>query len=281
VAEPCLVCPADRKRLPRAGLVCDGCARRLVAQLAELPELVDELAARELELGTHGLDPVGVMFPAASVVSKAKAQRVSGTRERPVPLSLDAVDLTSRARGGFVRDALGDQTGQHSVATILDLWVHDLRAQHHAHELLPTARVPDMVAWLVDRIPDACEHFGAIGDFAAEVRRMRSALRAQLGLVAYDDELKDGVQCPKCDSRAALHQANGSDWVECWVCGVLLSVGQYNEWASLLAAGLEWMRGRRCEACGLVNRLYKVRGGDGNVLCGWCHISNINGGAEE
>jgi uncharacterized Zn finger protein (UPF0148 family) len=113
---------------------------------------------------------------------------------------------------------------------------------------------------------------------ATEVRRLRSSLRAQLGLVGFDDELKDGVQCPKCDTRAALHQANGSDRIECGSCSVLLSVDEYNEWTKLLVSGLEWMRGRRCEACGLVNRLYRVRGGDGSVLCGWCHISNMNGG---
>lgn len=271
-AMTCPVCPPERARLPRRPRTCDACRDRLAAQLTEIPELVEELKLRELVVddapNRAGRDPVADDLPAASIASR-RGVRVTGTKEKPAPLNLDVVDLTSRARAGTVHDRFGDQVGYQSAATVLDTWMREAR-DHLAvrGQGLPDPTVLALAGWLSVRLDDLMDSFPAIGEMAAEIRVLRAVLRAQLGLVGYDDELKDGVVCPKCDHRAALHQANGSAHIECGVCGVLLTVDEYNRWAGLLAANLTWLRGQTCPSCGL-NRLYKFQDNE-DIHCGWC-----------
>lgn len=277
MSQPCRVCPPERARIPHRGLVCDSDRARLATQLSEIPDLVAELRIRETVLdeapNRGGRDPVADETPAASIAAR-RGQRVTGTRERPAPISINALDLTDQARGGTVHDAFGDQVGELSAATILDLWVQELRIWRGRREGLPRPNVNALVHWLSgERLEDACDSFPAVGDMAAEIRRLRSVLRAQLGLVGTDDELKDGVVCPKCDSRAGLYQSNGSDRIECAVCGVLLTVDEFNRWTKLLAANITWLRGQVCPSCG-AGRLYTFRGFP-EVHCGWCKIHRV------
>lgn len=273
---PCLVCPPDRAREPRRGLVCEACRGRLPIQLAEIPDLTIELGVRELVVDTApnrgGPDPVADNLPAGGTTSR-QGPRISGTRERPAPLSLTTVDLLGGPRYAVVHDRYGDQIGEASVSTVLDLWVQELREHRRRQEQLPRRVTPAVLAhWLVLRLDDAFEDFTAIGDFAAEVRRLRAVLRTQLGLVGYDDQLKEGVVCPKCDARASLYQTVGSDHVECRMCPSLLTVDEFNGWTRLLVAQIDWLRGQVCEVCSN-RRVYRVRGTD-TIRCGWCEIAD-------
>ena len=74
----CVVC---QRRIPNRPLVCDGDRQGLDSMLREIPDLFARL------------DP----SPGAG-----GGPKVSGSREAPVPVSVDVVDLTSPARPGSV-----------------------------------------------------------------------------------------------------------------------------------------------------------------------------------
>src|SRR5262245_4931863 len=113
----CVVCPvlrpSEKPRDPAWRYVCDACHTWIRRELAALP---DNLAALSLEPGRGG------------------GQKVSGTREAPVPLRLDVLDLQLGAHPGSrkprtrawmgVPEDVEDQVGALSVAT--DLW-HECR----------------------------------------------------------------------------------------------------------------------------------------------------------
>jgi hypothetical protein len=78
--RPCLVCE-DPERIPDQGLVCDTDRDDLQNRLDELPDLESRVDIR----------------PAAGA-----NERVGGSREAPVPIAIDALDLVMPARSGDV-----------------------------------------------------------------------------------------------------------------------------------------------------------------------------------
>lgn len=272
------MCPPGRNRVPRRLVVCDGCRSWLSAMLIELPGYVDELLVRQLDPDTApyrgrtakdqvSRDPVADLIPAASVASKVKAPRVSGSREQPAPLSLNAVDLTLPARYGTVRDEFGDQIGEHAVLTILDTWVREIRAHRHRGEGLPSLTVDRLAGWLTVRLDDICDDFEPVVDLAADVKHLRGALRAQLGLAGPDIDIKEGITCPKCD-RQELYRRAGGKHVECGNCPVLLTLDEFERWTKVSAADLIHLRSVVCEDCGR-NQIYRLKG-TAMTRCGWC-----------
>jgi hypothetical protein len=215
----CTVCA---KRDPVDPPVCPGCRVRLAGWLREIPALYADVLARDDVLrraGGHG--------------------RVSGTHEAPVPIRVDAVDLTAAARVVHLvgRDSFDDQTGHPSVAAVLDGWVRDWRDVRNKGEGLPDPQVPVLARWLGDRLDWACDHHPAVDEFADELRQLRSALYGVLGLFDIPD-YKHGVRCRSCDALD-LVQRSGSEFVECNSCGLLLSPSEYADWTGLLAADVK------------------------------------------
>jgi len=201
--------------------------------------------------------------------------RVSGTHEAPVPIVVDAVDLTLPPRvvhlanppadtqpslpcrfcwrfhpsGSYVHEApppasYGDQAGQLSVAAVLDSWVRDWRGIRKAGEGLPEPSVPVLAQWLANRVEWACDEHPAVDEFAEEMRGLRSALYGALGLFDVPD-YKRGVPCrnPQCDALN-LVQKSGSKYVECLSCGRLLSESEYAEWTQTVSGHFRSMRRR-------------------------------------
>lgn len=82
-------CPLCWKRDPRQGVVCDLCTQRLAARLWELRDL-------------HAL------LLAALGPGRAQSQRVSGSREAPLPLRVSALDFAGDAHREIegVRDTM-------------------------------------------------------------------------------------------------------------------------------------------------------------------------------
>jgi len=130
----CVLCP-DRERIPFRGLVCESCRRWLATMVTDTDDYAAQLAAPPdlVPDGRVALVPVGValnaagepvkraamrdkddnlvmrrrdvaswMLPSGSQGNKAGDAPVSGSREAPVPINVDAVDIMMPSRQGSV-----------------------------------------------------------------------------------------------------------------------------------------------------------------------------------
>jgi hypothetical protein len=216
----CVICqrrPYERRQ------VCDPCRGRLTHTVATVAHLWAQL-------------------PEAMQPGQNEAQRVTGSREAPIPLNVDVVDLSAQARNAQATDAAKahpeDQIGQVAVASILDQWARDWRDEMAFAQSLPVPTVPELARWLGNRVEWACDRHPAVDEFAAEMGRLRAVLRGVLGLLDPPAEFCDGVVCRKCD-RYALYREG--DYVECDHCGLLYSEQEYHDWVGLLAGAARRM----------------------------------------
>jgi len=139
-----------------------------------LPDILDDIARiyplLELELGTAGSDP-----------------HVTGSREAPLPLSVDVLDLTAEARTGALTPIgrelarRGDQIGYLSAATTLDTWVRDWRDLRDRSEGPPEPTVPVLATWLRVRLDWAADCHSAVDEFVVDIRNLRGVLKALAG----------------------------------------------------------------------------------------------------
>jgi hypothetical protein len=216
----CVIC--DRRPYERRQ-VCDPCRTRLGHLIATVADLWARL-------------------PQAMQPGRNDAQRVTGSREAPIPLNVDAADLSAHARNSEATQAAKahpeDQIGQIAVASILDQWCRDWRDEMAFRQSLPEPTVPALAKWLTDRVDWAADRHPAVDEFAAEMGRLRAVLRGVLGLLDPPAEFCDGVVCRKCD-RYALYREG--DYVECDHCGLLYSEQEYHDWVGLLAGAARRM----------------------------------------
>lgn len=263
-------CDSERCKgcLPRHvehGLVCNSDRSRLEAELADIatlyadlvaePDLVDRSGWTSLQwrpiptsdpvrraswlwVSEPGEEPLAKVMP-MGITRNGLDARVSGSKEAPIPVNLDRLDLTADVRPAqralFARGVLGmdpDQVGTQSAATVLDGWVTVWRDALYPQENLPVPTVPELVRWLSNRLPDACDRFLAIDEYAEGIRELRTSLRRVLELNAAPKERCEGVYCKGCD-RLALYREDGL--VTCNYCGLHYSEGEYREWVGLLA----------------------------------------------
>jgi hypothetical protein len=261
--EPTGSCPTCSRRDPHEPLICRVCRSKLRTWLGDLPALFEELEERTKELAEpldhrpyvatmvemaegskkrvvrswqvltmRAADQVAYLLPAGATSSPSHTGPVSGSKEPRLPIDVDGVDLTAPARNAWL---LGDdQVGHSSVASTLDFWARDWREARGGLERLPEPYVPALSSWLLRRVDDAMDAHPAIDEFFHDVRRTHGALRGQLGLVDVPD-YKRGVACSKCGTLA-LYRENGSEWVECGVCGAMLNEGEYVAYVAALAA---------------------------------------------
>lgn len=202
---------------------------------------------------------------AALLPGSRGGQRVSGSRERGLPLAAGVADLLTpvvrlggqavdstrdtmvpkvrvwtvseeidldsgervivttwrrelvKVRGVPVMVAAGDQTGQRPVAVVLDSWVRDWVETRAMRETRPRPEVPELRAWLVNRLGWACDHHPAVDEFAAEVTCELYALRAVLNVSRRKIRLKE--PCPSCGMVLTLvRDPGGGKIVECQNC---------------------------------------------------------------
>ncbi|MER7002223.1 hypothetical protein ABT297_04130 [Dactylosporangium sp. NPDC000555] len=250
--EPTGTCPTCARRDPRTPLLCDVCRSKLRNWLHEIPDLHAELARRETETHDHRphvirdqgapagvhvvtnqpADPVAHLLPAGPLGGQGRGGPISGSKEPPLPIRVDPVDLTGPARRVWL---LGDdQIGHESVASTLDFWVRDWRDARGGRERLPAPTVPQLTGWLARRLDDAMDAHPAIDEFFTTIARTRTVLRAQLGLIDIPEH-KHGIPCPKCGTGTLIRH-NGSDWIECATCAAHISPSEYDDHVSTTAA---------------------------------------------
>jgi hypothetical protein len=221
--EPSGTCIVCARRDPRYPPACDLCRQRTAARLWELRDLHALLGAA-VELGQSG------------------SERVSGSREVPVPLRLEPLDLMARAdqadRPLFVRGLLGlddAQVGSLSVATVLQTRCVEMSAllDGDAEEWL-TRRpdVPHMVSWLSRHLSWAWSDYPDVADLADEVTTLTYSMRALLNVSRKPIYLKD--PCPSCSYRALRRDPGGGD-VECGHCRRVWPHTQFERLAVVLA----------------------------------------------
>lgn len=214
----CLVC---QKRPPRRPLVCHSDRRRMATWLRELPDLY-------------------AVLPSVVQPRQGTAERVAGSREAPIPIDPDVVDLLGNARQPEPtrqsRQHPEDHVGHLSVATTLDQWVRDWVDHRDRGERLPPPTVASLSGWLLVRLEDACDDHLAIDEFAAELRRTVRTLRTALSLTRHVERLP--APCPSCDTRGLYREVDpdqgASSWVECGNCHRLWSEDEYRRLVVIL-----------------------------------------------
>lgn len=215
------VCTICGRNLDTQAMGCDHCRTLADTMLVEIGVLHAELPD-QLERGQGG------------------GPKVSGSREAPLPLRVDPLDLSMPAPDGqrrWMPLAVADQVGHQSVLAILDSWVRDWRDTRANSEHLPIPAGASLVSWLRNRLPWAYKEHPAVDEFHAEIKQLRSDLRRVAGVSEIRPELLD-VPCRKCE-WLSLANLPGQDRVECGHCGDLSTMEEYQRWTGLLAHGIQ------------------------------------------
>lgn len=228
----CVLCahyhPRAELHAPDRGQTCIAGRRRLEWELMSLRSSYSRLLELQID-DTGARDAASQRLPAAPVPAPSRQPNVSGTRERKIPLN-DLADLTAAARTGTVSDPYRDQTGRHSVATVINEWVAGWHERFFAYQRRPEPTVDAMLQWLIGvRLDLICDADPAVADFAEEVGDLRVAVRTYLG----ENEAKRvpmwGVACPGCQltSQLMLDPDDPDHYRECDNCGKLMTREEY------------------------------------------------------
>jgi hypothetical protein len=183
------ICCYRRDPLPELAPVCGPCRNRLAAALWEIRDL-------------HAL------LPAALNPGQGEKQRVSGSREAPLPLRVGPLDLAGAPTAAAVHDAFGDQEGSLPVAAILDTWARDWQTYLEAGSAevpLPAAEVPALTSWLSRHLQWAFREHPAIDEFNREVIVLLYTLRSLLNVSRAPVYLHEA--CPTCGLAALRREA--------------------------------------------------------------------------
>jgi len=272
-----VICCVCQKGEAETGMVCGPDRNRIQGVLDDIHEY-------------HG------QLPDALIREGSAGPKVTGSREAPLPLKVDVLDLTLPARQDavteqhlprvvtavvpvkvirtvwhkgipvhpdhmehgvpqiveewitagerrLVRDQqhrlitapAGDQIGNVSVAAVLDSWVRDWIDVRAIGERRPIASVSSLYGWLSVRLDWACDEHPAIDEFATELRHLRGALRAALGLIEPKPQLMD-QPCPECGYLSLIRRP-GEEYIDCDrdECQRVYTMTEYAEWLRPIA----------------------------------------------
>lgn len=260
----CIIC-ASRDPLPELTPVCGPCRSRLAGQLRDIPQLVEELRGevpsdlyqaeeRIEEKADHLVDLDGELAAvvrvehlhvlgvnAGAIPGQSSAPRVQGSREAPIPINVDRLDLLGPADPRTVHDLSGDQIGYPSAATVLDGWCAMFAEERR--ESIPAPRPADQSRWLLDRLDELFKH-PAVDECAKEIGDLWHVLRRAAGLAEPRPELAEGVPCKSVDCdlktlmRIPVSVYRQAEFIECDSCHRLYSLEEFDEWVRLVRAPL-------------------------------------------
>lgn len=196
----CALCGRDSD-LPRT---CRPCRNRVRGLLLGLPELVVQcwMARNPVQRGTS-------------------SERVSASKEAPIPLRMDVLNLLGPSADAVLTGE--DQSGPVPVIGVLSAWA-DLVAEQ-TRQTPVSHTVSTLTQYLIDHGEWACRQEW-VTDFAEELEGLTKTLRRVSGIEPVRIPLP--VVCPRCDLRAMVRE-EGSGWsAECRYCAVVkLSAREY------------------------------------------------------
>lgn len=208
-------CPSGLRRLEHELLSLKAAFRRLDEEVSA------DLGARDM---------VSRLLPSAPTPSPSNQPRVSGTRERQLPIDISRIDLLLPVVPGYVQDPHRDQTGPHSVATVLNEWVAAWHDRWYAGQRYPRTDAVSLVDWMLGaRLMHVVQAEPAIADFAEEIRDLRGLLRSALRETAPKRATMWGIECPRCQivSQLTLDPEDPEHYRECDNCGLMLTNQEY------------------------------------------------------
>lgn len=221
-----VLCPGDRARLERDLLVIPGLFARVVdGEPVEVDrrwyQPVDGQGRASGQLRRR--DPVAATLPVGAVPARVHRPAVTGTRDTPLPIDVDAVDLTAAPRAAAVVGDPRDQVGFLPVASVLDGWARHLRDVLHPDFHLPAGTVRDLVAFLHTHLDDAVRTVPAatLVAFAGDLCALGAALRRILRDSEPVPQPLQGVRCGQCKTIHTLVPWPTGQYVECRSCGQL------------------------------------------------------------
>lgn len=231
----CVLCTYYHPRAephPAAGLTrqtCDAGLRRLEHELLSIKAAFRRLA-EEVCAEPGARDLVSQLLPGAPTPSPSNQPRVTGSKERQLPVDVNRVDLLLPVRDGYVQDPYRDQGGRLSAASILNEWVAEWHDRWYHAQSYPRTDAPSLIDWVLGvRLIYVAEHEEAIADFADEMHDLRQVLRAALGDTKPPRARMWGVACPRCEivSQLTLDPEDPDRYRECDNCGVMLTNAEY------------------------------------------------------
>lgn len=188
-------------------------------------------------------DTVSRLLPMAPTPPPSSQPRVSGSRERSIPINVRLLDLT-----GPVVTETGDyghgddQVGDVSVGTVLWAWAVHWRRLLPSQ--LPTLPKPDgraLLDWLSPAVLDVVvAQTGQVSTFAWQLRTIRRSLQSLLGDTVPYPAVMWGVPCRRCDlvSTLVLDLEDPDHFRECTSCGLLMTEQEYKLWLRQLVEAL-------------------------------------------
>lgn len=232
-ARLCVLCPVRGRRPDHyeRAQACEQCRVWLAGVLRDIadtyPDLADQLHPR-----------------------KGGGQRVAGSREAPVPLVLDVVDLTHGGHRGYAtadgRLWAEDQIGHMAIRARLGSWAQDWLS----YDWCRSDRLPEhttayaLAAWLGKWADDACSHHPAVDEFADEMVEVLATIRAYVPRMVEEDEQPPKQRpeprtapCPACD-MTSLWWFPSEERVRCDTdgCNRVMTDDEYARWARLVIA---------------------------------------------
>ena len=213
-------CVIDGVTELEAGQVCRRCEYREADRL-------DQIVTMHAQLGDW-------LEPGTTAV-----QRVSGSREAPLPLRVDVLDLAAPARVLRIRGYFDDQMGEIAVASVLDSWVRDwidLRSHGGRGENLPVPVVATLAVWLRNRLPWAVVEHLAIDEYSGEIQALWYSLRRAVGDMPVHPE-RLWTPCRDCEQLTLARHPGEDRPIRCVNCRLAWTEDDYNQWTKLVAAG--------------------------------------------
>jgi hypothetical protein len=208
---------------PRCGLrcarvtdkgICDRCNRLTADDLWNMPVLEGEVRERLYE-----------------AQSNAMGDRVSGSRERPLGFSVDALSLVGPINNPALPDRFDarDQVGPLPMLDTLWGWVRVVAEDRHLTYPAPT--ITAVAAFLLAQHDVWTVKQPWADEYAFEVRGCAHEARRLCGLYDAPVDVKIGIVCKRdACSSLGLFAIPGENRVECPTCGNLLTRSEYDDW---------------------------------------------------
>jgi hypothetical protein len=234
---------ADREQTcPRCRLQLEHDFTAVWAMYGRAGEDEEEIADGRTRPDGGPREIIARLLPMAATPPPSSQPRVSGTRERSIPINVRLMDLLGPVRDLDVGYAYADdQIGDASIASMLHAWAARWRELAFSYQRMPGTTGDELMSWLSGvRLEIVMERDPKIGLFAWQLRSVRRTLQSLLGDTVPYPQVMWGVPCRRCDlvSTLVLDHEDPDHYRECTACGLLLTEEEYRTWLKQIVQGL-------------------------------------------